>query len=271
MAAVSRPLPNRLAARAWSIYHGAGFHEAVVVVIAFLIYFLIRGAVVGRGGEAVVRGINLIELEQTLGIYWELEMQSWILDRYWAIKAMNWIYFWGHMPLVIIIAIWLWGWHRSTYTLTRNAFLASGAIGVVMYATLPLAPPRLIPFAGFVDTMAVYDRVGYNAQETRAFVNQYAAMPSLHFGWSLLLGWVVVWVARRNPFAVLFGITWPIAMFFAVIMTGNHFILDAVVGGIVSFAGLGIAFAVRHYQPRTAAWARSRFGLEPPTDPVRGP
>ncbi|MEX2081858.1 MAG: phosphatase PAP2 family protein, partial [Dehalococcoidia bacterium] len=186
-------------------------------------------------------------------------------------KAMNWVYFWGHMPLVIIVAIWLWGWHRQTYTLTRNAFLASGAIGVVMYATLPLAPPRLIPFAGFVDTMAVYDRFGYNAQETKAFVNPYAAMPSLHFGWSLLLGYTAICVAPRNPFTVLFGITWPTAMFFAVILTGNHFILDAVVGGMVSFAGLGIAFAVRDVQPRAEAWARARLSGNPGGPSPRSP
>lgn len=252
--------PGRLR-RAWNIYHDLGIHEAVVVVVAFLIYFFIRGAVVDRDGEAMVRGFQLITLEQRLGIYWELEMQSWILDNYLAIRAMNFVYFWGHMPLVIVFAIWLFIWHRRTYRLTRNAFLASGAIGVVMYALLPLAPPRLIPFAGFIDTMAAFDRFGYNAQETRAFVNPYAAMPSLHFGWSLLLGGVIAWVGRPNPFFVAFGIAWPIAMFFSVVMTGNHFVLDAVAGGIVSFAGLGIAFLLERARPHALIRLRQLAGL----------
>ena len=245
MATVANPGPTPFQ-KLWRLTARAGLHEAVVVVGAFLIYFVIRGAVVDRAGEAVASGIDLIELEQQLGIYWELEMQSWILDHFWLIKLMNWIYFWGHMPLVIAVAVWLYGWHRKAYFVTRNAFLASGAIGLVIYWLFPVAPPRLIPFAGFIDTMAAFDRVGYNAQEAKAFVNPYAAVPSLHFGWSLLLGAVVAWVSRHPLTFVLAG-AWPVAMFFSIVMTGNHFILDAVAGSVVSFAGLGIALAVARY------------------------
>ena len=238
--------PARHLRRTWRISARLGLHEIVVVVVSFLIYFVIRGAVVDRAGEAMVRGFNVITLEQRLHLYHELEMQSWIIGHYWMIKTMNWIYFWGHMPLVIIVAVWLYVWHRKAYFVTRNAFLASGAIGVVIYWAFPVAPPRLIPFAGFIDTMAAFDKVGYNAQEARAFVNPFAAIPSLHFGWSMLLGVVVAWVSRK-PWAYVFGIVWPVAMFFAVVMTGNHFILDTVFGAIVSFAGLGIALASGWY------------------------
>lgn len=245
MEALSPP-PSSAFRKLWHFTGRAGIHEIVVVVVSFLIYFVIRGAVVDRAGEAVVRSINLIELEQRFHLYHELTMQSWILGHYWLIKLMNWVYFWGHMPLVIIVAIWLYTRHRTAYFITRNAFLASGAIGVVIYWLFPVAPPRLIPFAGFIDTMAAFDRVGYNAQEAKAFVNPYAAVPSLHFGWSLLLGVIVAWVSRR-PLAYAFAVIWPVAMFMSVVMTGNHFILDAVAGGIVSFAGLGIALLLARY------------------------
>ncbi len=233
-------------ARAWHLSNRYGISEAVVVVVAFLIYFTIRGLVVDRAGEAMVRAVRLIELEQQLRIYWELQMQAWILDSYLAIRLLNWIYFWGHMPLVALLAVWLFVFHRHAYYRTRNAFLASGAIGVVVYWLFPVAPPRLVPFAGFIDTMAAFDRFGYNAQETQAFVNPFAAVPSLHFGWSLLLGLVVA-VVGRHPLAIAFGIAWPIAMFFSVVMTGNHFILDAVFGAMVAFAGLAIALAVERW------------------------
>ncbi len=238
------------ARRAWQLSARVGLHEIAVVVVAFLIYFLIRGLVVGRAGEAMVRGFNVIDLEQRLHMYWELEMQSWILDSFWLIKLMNWIYFWGHMPLIIPTALWLYVRHRAGYRLARNAFLASGAIGVVIYWAFPVAPPRLIPFGGFIDTMAAFDRVGYNAQETKAFVNEFAAIPSLHFGWSLLLGLIVAYEGKR-PLFWLFGALWPIAMFFSVVMTGNHFILDTIAGAIVSFAGLAIAWLIeRHGQTK---------------------
>lgn len=242
--------PAARLARLWAILTRYGISEALVVIVAFLIYFSVRSMVVGRAGEAMVRAFNLIELEQQLRIYWELRMQAWILDSYWAIKAMNWVYFWGHMPLVALLAVWLFTFHRHAYYRTRNAFLASGAIGVVIYWWFPVAPPRLVPFAGFIDTMAAFDRFGYNAQETQAFVNPFAAVPSLHFGWALLLGAVVAWVGR-HPLALAFGIAWPVAMFFAIVMTGNHFILDAVLGGIVSFAGFAIALALERWWPPT--------------------
>jgi hypothetical protein len=249
--------PNSRLLQALHLTQRTGLQEVAFVLTSFLIYFFIRGAVVDRVEEAMDRAYTLIQLEQNLGFYWELQLQALILDHYWAIKAMNWIYFWGHMPLVIILAVWLYIWHRPEYVLTRNAFLLSGAIGVVMYALWPVAPPRLLD-EGFVDTMALYDRVGYNAQETAAFVNQYAALPSLHFGWSLLLGVVVAKVGKR-PWFVAFGIIWPVAMFFAIVMTGNHFIIDAIAGAAVSFVGLGLAYLLRRAWPHILRSLDSRI------------
>jgi hypothetical protein len=259
MAVQTAPRWRARVGRAWTLADKAGLQEIALVVVAFVVYFYIRGLVVGRADEAIERGLDLVALERNIGLYWETEMQSWVLDHYWAIRFMNWVYFWGHMPLVILFAFWLYVWHRRAYRLSRNAFLASGAIGVVMYALWPVAPPRLIPDAGFVDTMALYDRVGYNAQETEAFVNPYAALPSLHFGWSLLLGAVVFRVTRFPALRVL-AVAWPVAMFFAIVMTGNHFIIDAIAGAAVSFLGFGIALLLERWWPSVTERVRTRWG-----------
>lgn len=235
-----------LARRTWGWWEAAdrwGLHELVGVVVAFLIYFFIRGAVVEREADAFANARDLVELERTLGFYWEAQMQGWILDSEPWIRVMNWIYFWGHMPLVIVFAVWLYFGHRHTYGLVRTAFLASGAIAIVVYALYPVAPPRLMPGTEFVDTMAIYDKVGYQTQESKAFVNPYAALPSLHFGWSMLLAAAVAWEGRRWWY-VAFGVAWPLAMFFAVVLTANHWIIDVVAGAVVSFAGLGIAMVI---------------------------
>lgn len=241
--------PRAQALRFWRFSRRTGIQEAVVVVIAFLVYFFIRGAVVDRAGEALSNGLDLIALERALGFYWELEWQSWIIDEYWAVRVMNWIYFWGHMPLVIVLAVFLFVWHRSTYGLMRTAFLASGAIGVIIYALYPVAPPRLVPFTGYIDTMAVLDRVGYQAQEAQAFVNPYAAVPSLHFGWSMLLGGAFAWVGKRHAWIVFGGVMWPVLMLFSIVMTANHYIIDAAFGAVVSLMGLAVAEAMRRAQP----------------------
>lgn len=243
------PDAQRQVARARRLTARIGLHEIFVVVVSFLIYFVIRGAVIDRASEAIERGQELLRLQQTLGLDWETTMQGWILDRFWAIKTLNAVYFWGHMPLIILFAVWLYLKHRHAYTLTRNAFLASGAIAVIIYWAFPVAPPRLVPGAGLVDTMALYDKVNYNAQQTQAFINEYAAVPSLHFGWSLLLGTVIAWEGRRNLLFVAFGVLWPVAMFLSVVLTGNHFILDTVAGALVSFAGFGIALWLERLRP----------------------
>ena len=239
-------------ARSWRVLARMGLQEGVAVVGAFLVYFAIRGAVVDRADEAMARGLKIIDWEKDWGIYHELWMQALILDQYWLIKVVNWVYFWGHMPLIVIVAVWLYSKHRETYRLARNSFLASGAIGLVGYWLFPVAPPRLIEGAGFVDTMALYDRVGYNAQETAAFVNQFAAVPSLHFGWSLLLGFLIGRTGKSALWWVL-GAVWPVAMFFSVVMSGNHFIFDAIAGGAVSFAGLGVALWMERLVERRRA------------------
>lgn len=247
-----------LAVRAWHATGRYGVHEAVLVVAAFLVYFTIRAAVVSRASDALLNAYDVIALERALGIYWELEMQSWILDSHAAIRVMNWVYFWGHMPLIVVFAVWLYVWHRHTYVLMRNAFLASGAIAVVVYALYPLAPPRLVPFEGYVDTIAVFDQVSYQAQETEAFVNPFAAMPSLHFGWSMLMGGAVAWVGR-GWWAVVAGVAWPVGMFLSIVMTGNHFIVDAVAGAAVALVGLWIAMRLEAIRPHVVAWVQSRM------------
>ena len=133
------------ALRSWRFTRRTGIQEAVVVVIAFLVYFFIRGAVVDRAGEALSNGLDLVALERALGMYWEIEWQSWIIDEYWAVRVMNWIYFWGHMPLVIVLAIYLWVWHRcSTYGLVRTRFPRLGRDWRRYLRPLPggPAPPR---------------------------------------------------------------------------------------------------------------------------------
>ena len=226
--------------------------ELGLAALGGLIYFLIRGGVVDRAAEAFARAGDLVEVERALGVFWEPAMQAWILDSPSLISVFNGVYFWLHMPLILAMAVWLFARHREVYRLTRNAFLGSAVIALVLYATLPVAPPRFFPELGFVDTMALYSEANYQAQEVGLFVNPYAALPSLHFGWALLLG-IALWMARPrgqigrrailmgSAFAVV-GIAIPTGQLFAIVLTGNHFLIDAWAGGIV--AGLGLAGAV---------------------------
>lgn len=247
--------------------------EAVVVAMAFLLYFAVRGSVVDRPAEAFDNALGVIKFQRHFGFFWEPAMQEWILDNLFLVQAANIVYFWLHFPLIIAFGIYMYIVDRRRYTLLRDAFLASGAISLVIYALHPVAPPRLLPelaqqlqrpltadVSAFVDTMQVYLGYAYQSQETGAFVNPYAAMPSLHFGWDFLLGLGLIWVFRK-PWAIVLGVALPVMQIFAITVTANHFFLDAFVGMMVSLAGIPIAVGMQRWvYPKLSAAVRARFG-----------
>ena len=245
----SRPAPSRWGARLRAAASRADLRdcgrELALVVAGGLVYYLIRGGVVDRAEEAFARAGDLIALERRLGIFWEPAMQDWILGSRALIDLSNAVYFWLHMPPIVALALWLFWRKRDVYRLTRNAFLGSAVVALICYAALPVAPPRFFPELGFVDTMALYSEASYQAQEVGVFVNPYAALPSLHFGWALLLG-LALWLARprgRRAWACVAGAVLLVGgQGAAIVLTGNHFILDAVAGA--GAAGLGLAAAL---------------------------
>jgi type IV secretory pathway VirB6-like protein len=137
--------------------------------------------------------------------------------------------------------------HRHQYTVARDALLASGAIALVVYHLYPVAPPRLLPPEfGFVDTLSEYNHLAYQAQSTEFFVNPYAAMPSLHVGWALLVGGVLFWTTKNLLIRAL-AVFLPIAQFAAILFTANHYIMDAMAGVVVALMGLLIAIALQRW------------------------
>src|SRR3990170_3975804 len=220
--------------------------EFLIIVPAYLLYSLVRGTVDGRTQEAFQRAAKLVDVEQALGIFREAELQSLILTWDLAVRAVNTIYVWGHLPVLIAIAIWLFVCHRHRYPMFRNAFLISGGIGLFLFWLLPTAPPRYLQYWGFVDTAV---RSGsYYIFQSPAFVNQYAAMPSLHFGWSLLAA-TAVFANVRSRLRYL-ALLMPIANLGGIVLTANHFFLDAAAGGAVAMLGLFIASQLRTRLPR---------------------
>ncbi len=215
--------------------------ELLLVLPAYLAYHLVRGAVEGRADQAFANARALIQAERTLGIFWEVTLQELILGHHLLISAFNGVYIYGHMPLIALLAIWILLFRPEAFARYRNAFLLSGAIGLIFFVTLPMAPPRMIEGAGFVDTITLHSNA-YRVLQPPAFVNQYAAMPSLHFGWNLLVGLALfqttcMWYVRS------FALLLPAAMLAGIVLTGNHYILDAAVGGAIAIVALWLATA----------------------------
>ena len=235
--------------------------EIALVAVAFLLYFLVRGAVVDRHDDALRHAHDIMDLERSLGIFWEPRLQEMVLHRQFLIDMFNFIYFWLDFPLIVAVGFWLYFFHRHEYTVARDALLLSGAIALVIYNLFPVMPPRLLPSGEFVGTIEKYNDLSYQAQSLSAFVNPYAAVPSLHFGWAMIIGgaW---FVTVRNPLRWL-GTALPWAQLAAIVFTANHFIFDAIVGCVVCLAGLALALALQRWG---YPWLRRTAGPRPPAE-----
>ncbi len=214
---------------------------------ASLLYFGVRKLTEGSEAIAVANGLNLLAFERTIGLAVETRLQALILDRRWAVTAANWVYIWCHWPAITFTLVWLHRTRRLDYLMLRNALFASGAIGLVIFVMHPVAPPRLLP-SGFTDTIAELSS-SYRILQPPSLVNKYAALPSLHVGWNLLIG-IALFRARANRFVSVVGLLLPFLMVAAVVLTANHYVVDAIVGAAVALTGLAVSY---HLTPRLAA------------------
>jgi hypothetical protein len=154
---------------------------------------------------------------------------------------MNWIYIWGHWPVIITTLVWLAVQHGPAYRLTRDTMLLSGAIGLVVFALFPVAPPRLMDI-GLVDTVTEYSDA-YRVLQPPGFVNQYAALPSLHVGWDLLIG-IAIFKCARHVWVRSMGLVLPPLMAVAVVASANHYVVDVLAGVAVVLASRSVVNAL---------------------------
>jgi hypothetical protein len=215
--------------------------ELGLVALAFLLYFVVRANVVDRLDLALANARLLVDAEAAVGGFVEREMQQVALGSEVAVRFFNFVYFWLDFPLIAVVGLLMYFRRRSEYTFTRDAILFSGAAALVSYMLFPVAPPRLLPEAQIIDTLHVYDNLSYQAQSTSFFVNPYAAMPSLHVGWSILLAIGVRRAFPGNKVVLLLALLHPLTQSLSTVVTGNHYLLDG--AGGVAAAAVGLAFA----------------------------
>jgi len=215
--------------------------ELLMVGAFYGLYSAIRNSTEGATATAFTNARYLIRLERSLGIYHEELMQRWALNVQPLVVTMNYFYGSFHLILTALVGIWLFRKHTDDYPLWRNTLLVTTAGALVGFIAWPLMPPRLLPASyGFVDTLAQYPTFwSFNSGAVSEISNQYAAMPSLHCAWAL---WVacVLYPRARNPGIRAFAVAYPVLTVVAIVLTGNHYLLDAVGG----FAILGVGYAV---------------------------
>jgi len=192
-----------------------------------LAYFAVRGLTETDAHTAQQHAARIVALERNLGAFVEPAIQRAMIPHDALVTLANWVYIWGHWPVIAVTAVWLAVRRPDGYRFLRNAMLLSGLLGIAIFVSYPVAPPRLAG-AGLLDTVVLHSDA-YRVLQPPAFVNQYAALPSLHVGWDLLVGLTIFRVASGVLLRAI-GLAMPVLMAAAVVVTGNHYLLDVAAG-----------------------------------------
>jgi PAP2 superfamily len=217
--------------------------EIAIVLVFDLIYESVRN--LHQAGElrAYDNAIKLIGWQRSLGLYHEHAMQQWALHYEWLIVAANYYYGSAYILVTIFALVFLYLRFPDDYPLWRNTLLAGTLLGLIGFATFPLMPPRLLDTVaghvsfGYVDTLVKYPTFwSFDTSAMKSISNQYAAMPSLHCGWALW-GCAVFLPRVRSWWAKALAVAYPVATILVVVITANHFLLDAVGGAAVFGVG----------------------------------
>lgn len=196
----------------------------------------------------------LVAFERALHLDGEHAVQQLILGHPRLVTLADWTYMCGHRPVLAATLAVLFVRKPDRFYLLRNTLLISGGISLLVFATFPVVPPRLFQ-SGMVDTIAEHSNA-YRVLQPPALIDRFASMPSLHFGWNLLVG-ALIWTSTRNRVLRAFAVLMPAAMAFAVVATANHYVADVFAGSVVAMVGLLLPAGFRAWSRRPAGRAHA--------------
>ena len=210
-----------------------GAKELVIAGAVYLAYWFGRMLTRDSHVAASRNAERIIDLERTLGGFTEMRLQRWAIDVPGVVEFLNRYYVWVHFPATITFLLWVFAVRRDAYATIRTWFAAVTVAGLVIHVLFPLAPPRMTP--GFVDTLDAFGPDIYTDDTSRSVANQFAAMPSLHFGWALVVAIGLGRLVRRRRRVWM---AHPMITLLAIVVTGNHYWIDAAVAGVLVVAAV---------------------------------
>jgi PAP2 superfamily len=252
MGARARLLQSRVLPQGWLDL----LRQISLFVSAFLFYDLVRGAVEGRATAAFEHARELIALERTLHVFVEPSVQAWASGSHLVMVIASWVYINAQLTVTIAALVYLYVRHNRSFYFVRNMLMIAMPIALVGYTVFPTAPPRFLPEWGFIDTVSDITSVSVSNHSATmsSLFNPYAAVPSMHVAFALMIGWPLARLARLAVVRVMW-VVYPFLITFVIVVTANHFILDALLGALTAgVAAYGASWLAR---ARPAAW---RFG-----------
>jgi membrane-associated phospholipid phosphatase len=229
------------AARQWLLFAGA-----------YYLYRIVRGLVDGHANIAYGHARDIVDFERSLHSFIELDVQRWAIENSFFIHLADWMYINSHFLVTTTFLIWMYIARNHAYYFVRNMFMVAMLFALVGYVLYPAAPPRFLPEWGFQDTVA--DMVGTGASQTAGVLyNPYAAVPSMHVAFALMVAVPAVQLVRHRLLKAAWSL-YPLLVTFVVVATGNHFWIDGALGALVAVCS---ALLARHAfgRVRPEAWA----------------
>lgn len=220
--------------------------EVGIVVGAYFAYMYTRALLfTDVEATALANAQDIISLERAAGFFWEPAWQAWAIDRAQAVVVLfNWLYILTFLPVTITSAIVIYLVDRDRYYYYRNVVLLTFVFALLVFIVFPLAPPRMLA-EYFVDTIDRFGPSAYSSREAASYYNSFAAMPSLHFTWTVVFG--AIFFRYCNRWLKSLGVLYPVMTLLAITITGNHYILDVLVGLMVALASFGTMWLIRHF------------------------
>ena len=224
-------------------------------VMADILYETVRGISESNPAVAFSNARAIVDFEQSTGLFFEQGLQAWAMGQRVLIDMANFMYVNSHFVMTTGALVWLYLRHNDRFYFVRNMFMVAMGLALVGYVLMPTAPPRFFPELGFVDTIAYYVNVQHDSGLVALFFNPYAAVPSMHVAFALMISVPALLVVRNRVAKVLWGL-YPVLVTLVVIVTGNHWFMDAIAGAAV--AGTS-ALVATHVLSRLwpAAWSWS--------------
>jgi hypothetical protein len=219
---------------------------------AYYAYRLVRGFVDGQATLAFENARTLVDWERAMGLFFEPAVQGWVKSQDAIIWSANWMYVNSHFVVTTTFLIWLYIARNHAYYFVRNMFMVAMGLALLGYMAYPTAPPRFMPEWGFSDTVASF--VGESAAHSAdVLYNPYAAVPSMHVAFALMIAVPAMALVKHRVFKFLWAF-YPALVTFVVVATANHFWLDAAFGVAVAGASAWMASAA-FARARPEAWA----------------
>jgi membrane-associated phospholipid phosphatase len=240
---------------------GDAWRQIGILIGVDVIYELGRGIADSNRADALAHGQQVIDFERGIHTLFEPGLQAFFLPAQWVIDIANQLYLNAQFSIALGFLVWLYLFRNESYYFVRNMFVVSMCLALIGYVGYPTAPPRMFPSQGFVDTITDFSGVNHDSTLAKVFINPYAAVPSMHCAFALMIGATGVMVCRHRISKVLWA-AWPLLIAWVVIVTANHYWVDVALGWIVALtAALVAQRLLARARPEAWAW-RSRFPRE---------